>query len=110
MAASSSESPLSRQELEFLYHHVFLPPEVPQSDDYRPELDLLLMQVARDGLAALNERAASAQRGSIAAAARMLRGMQSIHKSGDIEAAQVLKTFDLIMDDGKSRTRSLRYQ
>ncbi|KAJ5168683.1 uncharacterized protein N7482_004277 [Penicillium canariense] len=35
---------LTREESLFLFHHVFLPPKLPQSDDYEPEHEQLLLE------------------------------------------------------------------
>ena len=101
MAEPAAATPLSQHAMHFLYHHVFLPPEVPQSDDYQPELDLLLMQIARDGLSTLKKLVSPEQHDRIEAAARMLAGMQGIHVGGDIETAQLLKAFGHFVKDGK---------
>ena len=86
-------SPLPRQALNFLYHHVFLPPELPRKDDFHSELDLALMRAVEDGLATLKKAATNDQQSAVAATIDMLKTMQSIHPNGDVETAQLLKAF-----------------
>lgn len=101
MAATASGKSTTARELEFLYHHVFLPPEVPQSDDFKPELDIILVEFVESGLSTLKDLVDSAQHGLITEAINMLRIMQSIHTHGDIEATQLRKSFANVVTNGK---------
>lgn len=106
MAASASQSPIPLQALKFLYHHVFLPPEVPQSNDFQAEFDLALMKIAEEGLGNLKNLISVAQQGPVIAAKNMLKLMRRVHEGGDIEATQLLKSFPCVLNDGKSRMNS----
>lgn len=101
MPSSEGQNPLSRKALEFLYHHIFLPPEVPQQDDYEPGLDVALIMIVQEGLAALKSQTARQQHDAIIAATGMLRAMQNIHKGGDIETLQLFHAFDDLCRRGK---------
>ncbi|KAL4786748.1 hypothetical protein BJX76DRAFT_365241 [Aspergillus varians] len=43
MASSSTTLDLSAREILYLFHHVFLPPKLPQEDDYNPDHDSILL-------------------------------------------------------------------
>jgi hypothetical protein len=104
MSAASSDggSKLpSRQALNFLYNHVFLPPEVPQQDDYLPELDTVLMQTAQESLATLNSCTPGEYHSDIAEATDMLSTMQKIHEYGDVASNELLRAFNNVVKHGQ---------
>ena len=90
----------TRQSLDFIYHHVFLPPQVPQQDDYLPELDLALMQIAQESLGTLLSCTPSECHQGIAAATRMLSAMQKIHEDGQIGSKELLSAFNNVIQCG----------
>ena len=104
MSAASSgggNKPPPREEVEFLYHHGFLPPQVPQADDYHPERDLAFMRTFQQCLAALKSCTPSECHPAITLATEMLSSMQKIHENGQIGQQELLDALNNIVSHGK---------
>ena len=82
---------------------MFLPPKVPQEDDYHPELDLILTRVAEDGLSTPKSCTPDELHGAITAASAMLELMEKIHYDGDVDAAQLFVALSDIIHHGKRK-------
>ena len=52
----STGSRMSSGALSYLYHHIFLPPKLPQKDDIRPEYEVLLLDLVVEVLLILKAR------------------------------------------------------
>lgn len=110
-AASSGRSPLlPRHAVEFLYHHVFLPPKLPQSDDYDSELDLTLMKVCEESLASFKGLISHLHQEKIQAAISMLASMQKIHSDGTVREKELSNALSDVMEHGAPLSLHVRAQ
>ncbi|KAI1366807.1 hypothetical protein F5Y08DRAFT_112758 [Xylaria arbuscula] len=67
----------------YLFHHLFLPPKLPQQDDYDARRESFLMSITIDGLTAWRNCTESTHREHIDAAISTMRSMQRAYSAVD---------------------------
>jgi hypothetical protein len=84
-AAAMGDSPdhvvLNPEAVTYLINHVFLPPEVPQSDDFNPKLESIIIKVVTASLQKLLPSTNVRQQVTIAAAIAMITNLSDVHDS-----------------------------
>ncbi|KAF7592481.1 hypothetical protein BBP40_000216 [Aspergillus hancockii] len=74
----------------YLVHHVFLPPKLPQEDDYKPEYELVLLEKCIEALQQFKVYVSDSDADSIAAAATMVtRLAQTCGPNGDVDEKEL---------------------
>lgn len=71
---------LSRDEVHYLIHHIFLPPQLPHKDDAAPTHDYALMQTVLRSLTRFRDRVPEIQRQVVDEAGAMMRRMAAVHE------------------------------
>ncbi|PLB53474.1 hypothetical protein P170DRAFT_473334 [Aspergillus steynii IBT 23096] len=74
----SSPPPLTLESSLYLFHHVFLPPKLPQSNDYSAQHELLLLDRVKDALCDFSSNAQSRDVAIITTALSMMRVLRAI--------------------------------
>ncbi|UKZ64306.1 uncharacterized protein TrAtP1_005525 [Trichoderma atroviride] len=75
-------SSLSSKELEYVFHHVFLPPQLPNGDDASPTTELCLIELVRDCLIEFLPEVDLSYHEAIKSAAAL---MKNIHTSSSLD-------------------------
>jgi hypothetical protein len=92
----------------FMIHHVFLPPKLPQEDDFAPGLDGVLVDTVLKFLGEFNGLN-RCNRATIAVTS-MVENFRAIHhESGVIIEARLQDTLAKLSKDGKSHYSTLRH-
>ena len=75
----------SSESIDYLFHHLFLPPQLPQHDDFSIEYEQLLLEVVCTSLNTMAKQCASQHCGALDKVARMMSNMKhSLDVSGNI--------------------------
>lgn len=74
---NDASSGLSSQMLEYIFHHVFLPPQLPDGDDASPANELCLIELVRDCLIEFLPRADPSYHEAIKCAAALMKNTQT---------------------------------
>ena len=92
---------LSSSVIHYLIHHTFLPPALPQSEDFAPEHLRALLKIVGEGLAAFKLAHSSGHGNAIEAAQRMISRMQAIHMDfGDVNETELKRTLGQLSQKG----------
>lgn len=91
---------LSPDAAAYLINHVFLPPKLPQEDDYQPHLDIALLQSTISALSAFRDCVSNDRHASINAAIKMFLNMRKVHFDGDVNEKELLKALKNVTSDG----------
>lgn len=86
----------------YLFHHVFLPPKLPQAADYDHEHERLLLDKVLTALGAFSDHVPAQDAGvviTVIAMLRRLRDISGLHGDGD--EATLLRALELLAADGK---------
>lgn len=86
---------MSHDALEYVQHHAFLPPKLPQKDDYSPELDSSLLKLVIDALEDYKDVA------RIGNAVGMLQNIQRVHSAGNVVEAELKNARSNLLIGGK---------
>jgi len=81
MGDSPDHVVLNPEAVTYLINHVFLPPEVPQSDDFNPKLESIIIKVVTASLQKLLPSTNVRQQVTIAAAIAMITNLSDVHDS-----------------------------
>jgi hypothetical protein len=93
---------LSSAAIAYLFHHVFLPPRLPQSDDYDAEHDLALLDSVIRGLSEFKTYATKQQDGILASAIEMITRLRDhVGNHGDVIEEKLLKNLKDLDNHGK---------
>jgi hypothetical protein len=85
----------------YLVHHVFLPPKLPQEDDYKPEHELVLLEKCIEALQQFKVYVSDSEADSIAAAATMVtRLAQTCGPNGDVDEKELRSALTQLYTDG----------
>lgn len=71
---------LSREEVHYLIHHIFLPPQLPDEDDAAPTNDHALIQIVVRSLTRFRDRVPEIQHQMVDEATAMMRRMAAVHE------------------------------
>lgn len=88
--------------MKYMFHHVFLPPKLPQEDDFDPEHDLALLDSVIHALERFKTYEREQQNRIFAFAIEMLSRLKSqagIH--GDVNEGKLLQNLQKLSLDGK---------
>lgn len=84
-AAAMDDDPnhllLNPEAVTYLINHVFLPPQVPQSDDFDPKLESIIIKVDTASLQKLLRSSNLSQQVTIASAIAMITSLSKVHDS-----------------------------
>lgn len=72
---------ISRDAILYMFHHVFLPANVPQEDDYNPEYEALLLDRVIESLCRFKERAPSQHADTLDSITTMITRLRTICES-----------------------------
>ncbi|KAK1673137.1 hypothetical protein BDP55DRAFT_634371 [Colletotrichum godetiae] len=64
----------------YIIQHVFLPPQLPQADDFSPENESALVQFVKDSVADFYEHVPSSQKASVRIAIGLMEAMMCVHR------------------------------
>ncbi|PYH42617.1 uncharacterized protein BP01DRAFT_404617 [Aspergillus saccharolyticus JOP 1030-1] len=96
MATSSSvkDQGMPLEQCLYLFHHVFLPPRLPQEEDYRPELDILLLTTVIDALHGFRRNAPVCHVGTLTMVIQMmLRFRKILGIQGELNEDELRQAF-----------------
>lgn len=86
----------------YLVHHVFLPPKLPQEDDYDPEYELVLLEKCIEALEQFKGYVLGLEADSIAAAALMITRLARIFgPHGDVDEKKFRNALAQLYTEGK---------
>lgn len=72
--------------IEYLFYHIFLPPKLPQSNDYCPINEMVLIDVVIDALHSFEAYLSSTDREILTRVSRMIIRLRQIHdKNGEVD-------------------------
>ena len=83
---------LTRLEIEYLAHHLFLPPQVPDQDDSHSELDQALMRTVLRSLGKYCDHVPEHVRPMVQATKCMMRNMITAHEASESGSLSVSET------------------
>ncbi|OKL58449.1 hypothetical protein UA08_06149 [Talaromyces atroroseus] len=92
MPTSFTPSIMSLGAMKYMFHHVFLPPKLPQEDDYNPEYELALLDSVIQALKMFKTYASEQQDGILASVIEMvarLKRQAGFH--GDVNESKLLQ-------------------
>lgn len=72
---------ISRDAILYLFHHVFLPANVPQKDDYNTEYEVILLDRVVESLCRFKELAPSQHVDTLDSVTTMITRLRKIHES-----------------------------
>ena len=72
---------LNAEAVTYLINHVFLPPQLPQSDDFNAKLESIIIKVATASLQNLLHNSNPSQQATVAAAIAMIASLGDVHDS-----------------------------
>lgn len=104
---------LSQEEVHYLVHHVFLPPQLPDKDDAAPTYDHALVQTVFRSLTRFRDHVPETQHRAANAAAEMMRRMADVHEYFEgpstkwlaISEGTLVSTIEDLCTKGRFRTR-----
>lgn len=88
--------------MRYMFHHVFLPPKLPQEDDYNPEYELALLDSVIQALERFRTCVPVKQDGVFASVIEMvcrLKSQAGFH--GDVNEGKLLQNLQKLSHDGK---------
>ena len=86
-------------EARYIIHHVFLPPQLPQQDDFAPELDDALVDLVASSLQEFHSL--QGNNGTVDAVISMARNFRTVHNEfGRIAHARLEETLVRLSEDG----------
>lgn len=96
----------------YLFHHVFLPPKIPQKNDFQPEYGHLFFDVVERALLTFGEYSEPLPQKSLDAVTQMVARMRSVHdqSTGDVIGSTLVTTLGDLVKHGMSSpldTRSM---
>ncbi|RDW69108.1 uncharacterized protein DSM5745_08868 [Aspergillus mulundensis] len=99
--SSSISSDLPFEAITYLFHHVFLPPKLPQDDDYNADHDLALLSTVIRALRSFTDHVPSQNAKWIAAMFTMLHRLkQTLVLHGGISESKLKTTLEQLLSDG----------
>lgn len=102
MPSMSSQKMRSEASL-YLVHHIFLPPKLPQEDDYKPEYELMLLEKCVEALQQFKVYVSDSEADSIAAAVTMVTRLAHIcGPNGDVDEKEFRNALTQLYTEGKS--------
>jgi hypothetical protein len=90
--------------MKYIFHHVFLPPKLPQEDDYNPEYELALLDSVIQVLERFKTYASEQQDAILASVIEMVSRLKSqagFH--GDVNEGKLLQNLQKLSHYGKLR-------
>lgn len=102
MPSTLSNRSMSPEESLYLFHHVFLPPKLPQEDDYDPGCEMFLLDMVINALGEFRDQVTSQPAGIVTAVITMvtrLRGICGFH--GDVNEVELKKALVQLAIEGK---------
>ncbi|KAF6803348.1 hypothetical protein CMUS01_15113 [Colletotrichum musicola] len=101
-------------EASYLVRHVFLPPQLPQSDDSSHGNEMALVQCAHDALVRFRSHISESQQEPVTLATGLLRNMLSVHKplgeSSAVDEGEFVKILCQLYDSGGAVALHVREQ
>jgi hypothetical protein len=102
MTMSHSPRSIHREAILFLFHHIILPPKLPQKDDYDPEHELLLLEKVIDALRSFSGHFANESADVIGTITSMIVRLKSIcGPHGDVTEVDLLNALEILGEEGK---------
>lgn len=88
----------------YLFHHVFLPPKIPQKNDFQPEYGHLFFDVVERALLTFGEYSEPLPQKSLDAVTQMVARMRSVHdqSTGDVIGSTLVTTLGDLVKHGMS--------
>ena len=83
---------LSSRALTYLIHHIFLPPELPQEDDYCSEDELTLLNITLAALRKFQSYVSGIQNDAIGSAVATITSLMSVRDSEDAVSKRKLES------------------
>ncbi|KAL3412906.1 hypothetical protein V8F44DRAFT_645694 [Aspergillus fumigatus] len=100
MPSMSSQKMRSETSL-YLVHHIFLPPKLPQEDDYKPEYELMLLEKCVEALQQFKVYVSDSEADSIAAAVTMVTRLAHIcGPNGDVDEKEFRNALTQLYTEG----------
>ncbi|KAK1708175.1 uncharacterized protein BDZ83DRAFT_768810 [Colletotrichum acutatum] len=92
----------------YIYHHVFLPPQLPQSDDFSPINESALLEFVHDSVAEFREYVPKSQTSSVNTAIGLMQAMARLHQPlGDTVAIDESELLQILKDSGEKEAFEL---
>ncbi|CZR56907.1 uncharacterized protein PAC_06796 [Phialocephala subalpina] len=95
---------LSLGVVQYLIHHVFLPPELPQKDDFNTEYESVLIDTTIDALWKFKAHLPDHQSLSINPIIVLMNNLKSVHTSGSIDDERLKTALKVLSDGGEYGT------
>lgn len=95
---------MSRDNIEYLVHHIFLPPKLPQKDDFRVEDELFLLNAITAAFEKFESRAKDYPNNILEALHSTISCLKSVHDgSNGLSAAKLEEAFMQLPAAGQHR-------
>ncbi|KAL4963332.1 uncharacterized protein BDV14DRAFT_201959 [Aspergillus stella-maris] len=101
MSPVTSYPVMSPAALVYLYHHVFLPPKLPQEDDYDPDLDQALLDMVIHALHGFATHLTGFEYEVIKRVTAMITRLKEVHGlQGDVDEVKLKMTLEALEKEG----------
>lgn len=96
-------SPLENsQDMLYLFHHLFLPPKLPQEDDYGVDREILLIDVVVDALHSFKAYFSAVDAEVVGLASTMIIRLRRIHgPNGEVDEVELEKILRRLKEEGE---------
>lgn len=96
---------LSNDEIDYIIHHVFLPPELPHRDNYSVEKEATLLKIVIQGLSAFKDRMQDGPTHGVNAAITTMKHLRLIHDSSmgiaGADEGTFVEAFEMLSQKGQ---------
>ncbi|KAL4951222.1 hypothetical protein BDW69DRAFT_42194 [Aspergillus filifer] len=101
MSPVTSYPVMSPAALVYLYHHMFLPPKLPQEDDYDPDLDKALLDMVIHALHGFATHLTGYEHEVIECVTAMVTRLNEVHGlQGDVDEVKLKKALETLEKEG----------
>ncbi|KAL3475090.1 hypothetical protein BJX99DRAFT_259703 [Aspergillus californicus] len=102
MTLSHPARSIPQKAIRFLFHHIFLPPKLPQLDDYDPGHDIVLLEKVIDALRGFSCHFANESKDVFDTIITMIVRLKKTYGfHGEVIEDELLKAFEILDKDGK---------
>ncbi|KAK1638040.1 hypothetical protein BDP81DRAFT_515603 [Colletotrichum phormii] len=95
---------MAEQKSLYVYHHVFLPPQLPQSDDFSPRNESALLEVVQDSVVEFRKYVPESQASSVEIAIGLMQAMVRLHQTLEdtvaVDESELLKILENPVNKG----------
>jgi hypothetical protein len=100
--ASSLHGKISLAAIKYIINHVFLPPKLPQADDFNSTYESTLVKIIIDAFLEFKTHLSGAEVPIIDRVLQMMHRLQSVHISTSVSEAKLAEALASLSNEGKA--------